>query len=83
MTWARDVLGADEVFGIDIAWEAMGFYRGRTGRRLAQAFVLALSFPSDSFDLVISQDVLQYPPKEGGEVDAPPASAEDSRQAEN
>jgi SAM-dependent methyltransferase len=47
-----------EVTGFDFAWEAVRFSRQRGARRLIQGSVMKIPFPNDSFDLVVSLDVL-------------------------
>ena len=68
MMWARDLMGAGTVIGVDVSGEALRLAKLRAGLPLAQASVLRLPFRSKSFDLVVCQDVLQHLPTDGADV---------------
>ncbi len=68
LTWAERFLDSGRIIGIDIASEALRFCRSRPGRKVAQASVLQLPFRADSFDLLISQDVLQHLPTDDSDL---------------
>ncbi len=70
MMWARHLLGARVVIGVDIAWEALRLCRSRPSGWLAQASVLRLPFRSESFDLLVCQDVLQHLPTDESDIRA-------------
>jgi len=59
LRWAGEFLGASTIIGIDISSTALGFCRLH---HKLNATVLQLPFASDTFDLVICQDVLQHLP---------------------
>lgn len=69
MRWAGEKLGATDIHGVDIAPEALAFCRAENPAwKVQQASVLSLPFPADMFDLVISNDVLQHLPTNGGDL---------------
>jgi len=70
MRWARGVLGARTVIGMDIAREALELCRSRPAGPVLQASVLQLPFRPESFDLLLCQDVLQHLPTDGSDVQA-------------
>jgi SAM-dependent methyltransferase len=70
LSWLARYAGRGEVFGIDIAPEALRFCRERGHKRLAQASVESLPFDDSIFDLVTSFDVLVQLPGEGSDLSA-------------
>lgn len=68
LRWAAECLGARLVVGMDIAQEALVLCRARSGQWLTQASALQLPWRSESFDLLICQDVLQHLPTDGADV---------------
>lgn len=69
MRWAGEKLGATEVHGIDIAPDALAYCRAENAAwKVQEASVLNLPFQSDMFDLVISNDVVQHLPTDGGDL---------------
>lgn len=66
MSWAEQSLGARQVFGADIAEEALSFCV-RSRRTVTRASVLQLPYMSDCFDLVICNDVIQHLPTDAGD----------------
>jgi SAM-dependent methyltransferase len=70
LAWTHDLLGARTVIGIDIAREALSFCRSTSNRPVLQASILQLPFHSESFDLLLCQDVLQHLPTDGSDVRA-------------
>src|SRR5438552_1015904 len=62
-------LGPHRVFGLDISAEAIKGVRNRGIEQVCQASVCEIPYPSSSFDIVLSFDVLcqgLQPPVEGG-----------------
>jgi len=57
------------VFPVDLGWEGLKHARRMGIGRLAQCNVAALPFPDESFDLVLSMDVIVHFPR-GGEAEA-------------
>jgi ubiquinone/menaquinone biosynthesis C-methylase UbiE len=70
LRWAEERLGARLTIGMDIAREALVLCRARSGQWLAQASALQLPWRSESFDLLLCQDVLQHLPTDGADVHA-------------
>ncbi len=69
MRWAGEKLGAIDIHGIDIAPEALAYCRAENPAwTVREGSVLDLPFPADMFDLVISNDVIQHLPTNGGDV---------------
>jgi 2-polyprenyl-3-methyl-5-hydroxy-6-metoxy-1,4-benzoquinol methylase len=48
------------IYGMDLAWDALAFSRGRGQRGLVQADLTALPFDTDSFDIVTALDVVEH-----------------------
>ena len=69
MTWLADLLPRWERVGVDVASEAVASARS-IGEAVIEASVLSLPFDSASFDLVITLDVLQHLPLDGGDAAA-------------
>ena len=69
MTWLADLLPRWERVGVDVAGEAVASARS-IGEAVIEASVLSLPFDSASFDLVITLDVLQHLPLDGGDAAA-------------
>jgi SAM-dependent methyltransferase len=55
--------------GVDVALDALAAAR-HAGLTVQRASILALPFPNRSFDLVLTQDVLQHLPLDGGDQTA-------------
>jgi len=70
LTWLGETLHPGRLVGIDIAWEAVRIAWSRPGALLAQASLLLLPFPAQTFDLVLCQDVLQHLPTEDADARA-------------
>lgn len=71
MVWVREALGAGQVFGVDVAREALALCRARQAASpLVQASVTDLPFRTQSFDLLLCHDVLQHLPTDGGDLRA-------------
>jgi SAM-dependent methyltransferase len=69
MSWFVESCPKWFVAGLDIALEPLVFARA-AGQSVAQASVLALPVADGAVDLVISLDVLQHLPLQGGDSDA-------------
>ena len=69
LTWFTREFGAWRPLGCDIAPEAVVAARA-LGFEIAQASALALPYPDASADAIISLDVLQHVPLDGGDVRA-------------
>jgi len=70
MAWAQNALAARTVIGVDISAQALTLRRSQPERLLAQASALQLPFRSESFDLLVCQDVVQHLPTDGADVRA-------------
>jgi SAM-dependent methyltransferase len=69
MRWAQEKLSAHEIHGVDIAPEGLAYCKARNPEwRVREASVLDLPYPEHAFDLVISNDVLQHLPTDGGDA---------------
>ncbi len=69
MRWAETALGANEIHGVDVAPEALTYCKARNKNwQVREASVLNLPYPDDAFDLVISNDVVQHLPTDGGDA---------------
>lgn len=69
MRWAGDKLGAKDIHGVDIAPDALAYCRSENADwKVQEASVLSLPFAAGVFDLVISNDVVQHLPINGGEL---------------
>lgn len=68
LLWAREMLGAQVVIGMDVARPALTFCHVRGDHPLLQGSVLQLPFRPASFDLIIRQDVLQHLPTDGADA---------------
>jgi len=69
LTWFTREFGNWRPLGCDIAPEAVAAAR-QLGFEIAQASALALPYPTASADVIISLDVLQHVPLDGGDVTA-------------
>jgi SAM-dependent methyltransferase len=69
LTWFTEMFGAWRTLGCDISGDAVQAAR-RLGFEIAQASALALPYPTASADVVISLDVLQHVPLDGGDLTA-------------
>jgi len=69
LAWFDRMFGSWRALGCDIASDAVIAAR-RLGFEIAQASALALPYPTASADVVISLDVLQHLPLEGGDATA-------------
>ena len=67
LTWFRERFGAWRTLGCDISPDAVGA-ASRAGFEIAQASALALPYPSSTADVVVSLDVLQHVPLDGGDL---------------
>ena len=52
------------MFPVDLGWEGLNFARSMGLGRLTQADIARLPFESDSFDAVVSMDVIVHFPVE-------------------
>lgn len=69
MRWAEATLAAQEIHGVDIAPEGLAYCKARNPNwDVREASVLNLPYPDNAFDLVISNDVVQHLPTDGGDV---------------
>ncbi|MDZ4760261.1 MAG: class I SAM-dependent methyltransferase [Alphaproteobacteria bacterium] len=69
MRWAGEKLGATDIHGIDISPDALAYCRAENPAwKVQEGSVLDLPFPPDMFDLVISNDVVQHLPTNGGDL---------------
>jgi len=68
LRWAEHCLGARMAVGVDIARDALALCQ--PGQWLAQASALQLPLRSESFDLLVCQDILQHLPTDGSDVRA-------------
>lgn len=69
MRWAGEKLGATDIHGIDIAPEALAYCRAENPAwKVREGSVLDLPYPANMFDLVISNDVVQHLPTNGGDL---------------
>jgi ubiquinone/menaquinone biosynthesis C-methylase UbiE len=66
MTWLGDLLPKWERVGVDVARDAVANARS-IGENVSEGSVLALPFADASFELVVTLDVLQHLPLEGGD----------------
>jgi SAM-dependent methyltransferase len=67
MMWLADLLPGWDRVGVDVASEAVASARS-IGETVSEASVLSLPFDDASFDLVITLDVLQHLPLDGGDA---------------
>jgi len=67
LTWFSQRFGAWRTLGCDISPDAVAAAT-RAGFEIAQASALALPYPSETADVVVSLDVLQHVPLDGGDV---------------
>ncbi len=68
--WLERYALPQAIYGIDLSQYALNFCRQRHYRNLALGSTLALPFEAGSFDLVISADVIQHLPRNGGDHQA-------------
>lgn len=69
LSWLEQNDLPKRVIGLDLSWYALEFCRRRGNHLLCQSSVLGLPFKSDSFDLVVCNDVIQHlPGKEGDQM---------------
>ena len=68
LSWLERYSEPDKVVGIDLARYALQFCRRRRDFLLCQSSVLDLPFKSDSFDLVVCNDVIQHLPGRGSDT---------------
>jgi len=68
LVWARGVLRAGSITGVDISRSALAFCRGRGERALSQSSITHLPFGDRCFDLVLCNDVLQHLPTDGADL---------------
>jgi SAM-dependent methyltransferase len=67
MSWLKRYGQRARIFGLDSSPDALHYSRQRDERLLVRGSVAALPFPSKSFDLVVSLDVLDcFSPEEAG-----------------
>src|SRR3989304_1419933 len=66
LVWARGVLRAGSITGVDISRSALAFCRGRGERALSQSSITHLPFGDRCFDLVLCNDVLHPLPPGAG-----------------
>ncbi len=69
MSWLEEQYPGIKVVGVDIASDAVQLCR-QEHSGVNQGSVLQLPYPDDTYDLVISQDVIQHLPTEGGDTQA-------------
>lgn len=67
LTWFRERFGDWRTLGCDISPDAV-VAASRSGFEIARASALALPYPSSTADVVVSLDVLQHVPLDGGDV---------------
>jgi SAM-dependent methyltransferase len=67
LLWLEELAQGGRVHGVDLSRDALLFSRSRGRSRLAQASVIQLPFRDESFDLLVSVDVLQHLPRGGGD----------------
>lgn len=71
MRWAEAKLSAREIHGVDVAPQGLAYCRTRNPEwRVLEASVLDLPYDDGAFDLVISNDVIQHLPTDGGDLQA-------------
>ena len=70
MEWFRHLHPEWSAFGLDVALEGLQAARTNGTQGVLRASALELPFPSGSMDLVITLDVLQHLPLDGGDVRA-------------
>jgi SAM-dependent methyltransferase len=66
VSWLGTLLPAWRFYGLDVAPDGLAAARGR-GTDVTRASALAIPHPDDSFDLVVSLDVMQHLPLDGGD----------------
>jgi SAM-dependent methyltransferase len=69
LAWFSERFGGWRTLGCDISPDAMAAAT-RSGFEIAQASALALPYPSETADVVVSLDVLQHVPLGGGDLTA-------------
>ena len=67
MTWFRRLMPGWRTVGLDVAGEGLAAARSRGETMVMKASALQLPLPAGSVDLVITLDVLQHLPLEGGD----------------
>jgi ubiquinone/menaquinone biosynthesis C-methylase UbiE len=67
LAWLQDRVDARRLVGIDVSEHALRLSRERGLRRLTQASITRLPFPSGSFDVVVCLDVIQHLPRDGSD----------------
>lgn len=67
LEWMAARFPGSRLVGIDLAAEALRYVKGPGAAPVLQASVARLPFRSDSFDLVLSFDVLQHLPRGAGD----------------
>jgi SAM-dependent methyltransferase len=60
LSWLRRYSRSGQVVGVDVSRDALDFSRRRSERLLIQASVAGLPLPSNTFDLVLSFEVLDW-----------------------
>lgn len=70
MAWFRERYPGWRTVGLDIAWDGLYAARSGFGERVVAASALALPLASESFDAVVTLDVLQHLPLDGGDAQA-------------
>jgi SAM-dependent methyltransferase len=70
MTWFRRMYPGWSAVGIDVAWDGVSAVRRDAGQTAFLASALDLPFPDGSFDALVTLDVLQHLPLDGGDARA-------------